>query len=181
MLIHKHEGHLGITFRLQPTQCFISDHIGGVARVWQGDGFAVISSSDHGGIVIGSLSHQNFVVVETLWRGGQVPLSNHRRLITCSLQHFWKGPLVPIEDIAIPKKSIGMAIQTGLDDSPARTTNGISDVTTGKLHAFVGQTVHIGCGHSGGIVGTQSLFAVVVREDEQYVGSFLSEQKDVDA
>ena len=52
----------------------------------------------------------------------------------------------------------------------ARPTDGVGNVAAVKPHPLLCNPVHVRSGHPRGIVGTQSLLTVIVRENQEDVG-----------
>ena len=63
-----------------------------------------------------------------------------------------------------------MAVLSGLNDGATRPAYRVGDVATIESHAFARDSIEIGSGDSRRIIGTECLFAMIIREYEQDVG-----------
>ncbi len=100
-----------------------------------------------------------------------MPLPDHRCLVAGRLQQLWKRLLVAVESVAIGLEAVEVAVLARLDHRSARTADRIGHVAAVESHSLVGDPIEIGRRDPRRIVGTEGLFAVIVREDEHDVGS----------
>ena len=112
VLEHHHEWLVTIASVLQPIEHLVGDDVGGVTGMRLGDRLTVVAGGDHRRVVVRPLSLEHVVVVVTLRRGDQMPLTDHCCLVTGRLQQLWKGLLVAVEAVAVGFEAIEMASNT---------------------------------------------------------------------
>ena len=83
-------------------------------------------------------------MIEALWIGRQTPLSDHGRLVTNPPEQLGKVCLIAIETIAVPHKSMQMAVLPGQDHGSVGATIGIRAKAVLKEHALRSQLVDVG-------------------------------------
>ena len=171
MLKHQHERLLGITVILEPIKSLLTDDVSGVANVVTLVGFRFNTTIKHWRVVVWSLANKNVEIVVSLRSGFQVPLTNHGSLVARCIKKFRESLLIPIEGVSVPDKTVEVAVLASLDNSTARTTNTVSDITTVKQHATFSNAIHVRSRHAGGVVGTECLLAVVISKNEDNVGT----------
>ena len=100
-----------------------------------------------------------------------MPFPYHSGLIARLLQQFGKGLLIPVEDYPIHHEPIQVTVLSRLDHRPARPANGVRYIAAIEFHPLLSDTIHVRRRHPAGVIGTQGLLAVVVRKDENDIGT----------
>ena len=168
VLTHEHEGLIFVA-AFQPGQSFVRDDVRRIPGVFSRQRFTVWSGSEHRRIVVGPLPLKNVVIVKALRRRDQVPFANDCCLVVCLLQELRKCLLVTVETIAVAKEPIQVAVFSGLNDGATGPADGVGDIAPRESHPLLSDAVQIGRGDSSGVVGADSLLAMVIGENEQYV------------
>ena len=81
VLVHQHEGLLGVATVFKPGEGLVGDDVGGVADVFVSDDLPGVVVRLHGRVVVGALADEDVEVVVALGGGLQVPFSNDRGLV----------------------------------------------------------------------------------------------------
>ena len=119
------------------------------------------------------MADQDVPIIETGRIGGQVPLPDHRRLVTCLAQQLREGLLRAIKGVLVVDKAILVAMLSRQHAGPAGSTDGIGHKTIGETNAIPCDTINIGCLDVTPVIGTQCLKRMVIRHDVEDVERLL--------
>ena len=162
------EGFILVPLVAEPIQRQVSRDVGGIA--FDLPLLAIINESR---IVVIALTYQDVPIIETGRIGGQVPLPDHRRLVTCLAQQLREGLLRAIKGVLVIDKAILVAMLSRQHAGPAGSTDGIGHKTIGETNAILSDTVDVGCLDVTPIIGTQCLKRMVIRHDVEDVQRLL--------
>ena len=102
----------------------------------------------------------------------EVPLSNHRRLITRSTQHLGEGWLGTVELNAVVYDAIDMAVFPRQNDRSAGGADRIGNKAVSKKHALLGKSIQVWRFVYFGTVGTDSVRGMIISEDKEDIWPF---------
>ena len=110
VLAHQHEGFVRVSFLLEPLQAQVGDDIRSVSGVL--DLLAVLFHKKKR-VVIGTLTVENFITVESRRVGFQVPLADQGGLVSCLAEELGEGHLRTVEGVPVGHLSIVEGMATG--------------------------------------------------------------------
>ena len=166
LLAHQQEG-LGLVALGQPAEGDVGGDIRHVTRSLHDAGGRL-----HGRVVIDTLPQEDLPEVETGRVGVEVPLADHRGLVTGGLQEFRERRLGPVEDgVGVVVETVPVGILAGQDHRAARAADGVRDQRPVEAHAFPGDPVDIrGLDEFPLVaVGADGLVGMVIGVDEDDV------------
>ena len=132
------KGLSGIAFFLEPLEAQVRDDIGSVSHMFYL--FAVLL---HAGVVIGTLTIEDFISIESCGIGFQVPLSDQGGAVTGFSEEFGEGDLRTIEDVPIGHLSVVEGMPARENDRPGRGANGIGDIAALEGHSLICDAVEV--------------------------------------
>ena len=121
--------------------------------------------------IVLALPHEDAPEIESLRIGIEVPLADHRRLVTGVVQQFGEGLLVTVEGARIVREAVHMAVLAREDAGPRGTRDGVGDVAVLEEHALTRQTVEVGGFDQQAAVTAHGLRGVVVGHHNDDVGA----------
>lgn len=140
MLTHQHERLVWIPC-FQPRQRVVSDNVGAITFI----AFSRSVHLDEVGVVVRTLPRQNFPMVEPCWIARQMPLADHRRLIPHVLHQFRKRRLSTVKPVAVPQKTVLVAMLPGQNARSRRTTNGIRTKRIAEGRSVLRDAIQVWC------------------------------------
>ena len=165
VLAHQHEGFVRVAFLLEPLEAEVGDDVRSVSDVL--DRLAVLF---HARVVIGTLTVENFITVESRGVGFQVPLSDQGGLVACLAKDLGEGHLRAIEDVPVGHLSVVKGMATGKNNCPGGGADRIGDVATLEGHSLLRDAVEVGGLNQFRPVGADGMGGMVIGKDEEYVG-----------
>ena len=162
------EGFILVTLVAEPIQRQVSRDVGGIAL-----NLPLLAIINESRIVVIALTYQDVPIIETGRIGGQVPLPDHRRLVTCLAQQLREGLLRAIKGVLVIDKAILVAMLSRQHAGPAGSTDGIGHKTIGKTNTIPCDAVDVGGLDVTPVIGTQCLKRMVIRHDVEDVQRLL--------
>ena len=162
------EGFILVSLVAEPIQRQVGRDVGGIAF-----DLPLLAIVYEGRIVVIALADQDVPVIKASRVGGQVPLPDHRRLVTRLAQQFREGLLRAIEGMRVVDEAILVAMLTRQHTGPTGSADGIGHETIGEPNAILSDTVDVGCLDVTPVVGTQCLKRMVIRHDVEDVQRLL--------
>ena len=167
VLAHEHERLVLVPTFFEPLEGKVSDDVCGVTFNFFGP-FNVF----HWRVVIGSLPQKNSPFVKTSRISLQVPFSEYGCLISFFLQKFGKGLLRSVEPVTICHEAVQMAVLSCQNDGAAGSAYRVGNEAIFEPHSLRSDAVDVGCFVAVRSISADRLVPVVIREDEEDVGSF---------
>ena len=170
-LNHGYEWLVLVSILLDPFQPEVGDEVVAMALV----ALAASIHLDEVRVVVGSLPRENTPEIETDRIGVQVPLSDHRDLVTGIAEELGEGllPSVKVRRVVV-EKAVQVAVLAGQDVGAGRAADGIGAEGIFEKHALRGDTVDVGGGcdliEEPARVGRDGIAGVVIGEHEDDVG-----------
>ena len=162
------EGFILVSLMAEPIQRQVRRDVGGIPL-----DLPLLSIINEGRIVVIALANQDIPVIKACRIRGQVPLPDHRRLVTRLAQQLREGLLTAIKGMRIVDKTILVAMLTCQHTGPTGSTDGIGHKTIGEPNAILGDAVDVRCLDVTPIVSTQCLKRMVVCHDIEDVQRLL--------
>ena len=162
------EGFILVPLVAEPIQRQVSRDVGGIAF-----DLPLLAIINEGRIVVIALTYQDVPIIETGRIGGQVPLPDHRRLVTCLAQQLREGLLRAIKGVLVIDKAILVAMLSRQHAGPAGSTDGIGHKTIGETNTIPCDAVDVGGLDVTPVIGTQCLKRMVIRHDVEDVQRLL--------
>ena len=135
---------------------------------------SVGGADSHVRVVVRTLPGQHFPSVESGRGCLQVPLAEYRRLVPGRLQELRKRLLGSVEPQSVVENSVQMAVLAGQDHGPARSANRVRHQSPVEPHPLSGDPIQVGRVVDHRAVCAERLIGMIVRENEEDVGPFLS-------
>ncbi len=129
VVTHQEKWAAGIAF-LQPVEREVADQVSAITS-----GFFLLSHRDEGGIVIYALTGKNLPEIESRGVALQMPLANHRRVITGGLQVFLYGVANSVETVVERIDAVLITVLASQDGGTARRANRIGAEASNQPHA----------------------------------------------
>lgn len=101
-----------------------------------------------------------------------MPFSEYGRLVSFFLQEFWKSLLRSVELVAICHEAVQMAVLSCQNDGATGSAYRVGNEAIFEPHSFRSDAVDVGCFIAVRSISADRLVPVVIREDEEDVGSF---------
>ena len=144
VLEHQHERFVGRAIILQPCERLVGNDVRRVAGVFLDDHFARVVGRTHRRIVIRPLPNQDVEVIKTGRNALEVPLADHRRLVTHLAQQLRERLLRTVERrSAVHQKPVQVTVLAGEDHRAAWPADRVGDVTLAESHALLRDTIHV--------------------------------------
>ncbi len=109
-------------------------------------------------------------MIETLRRRFEVPLPDHRGLVSRLPQQLRKGLLIPVKRVPVAHEPVLVTVLPRLNHRPARPANRVGHVAPREPHPPFAMRSRFGVDIRVDVIGAQGLLAVVIGEDEENVG-----------
>src|SRR4051812_32981795 len=136
--------------------------------------FDAFTHSEHGRVIINSLSGKDFPIIEAGGIRFQMPLTYDSGLIASRLEQLGHGGLRSVKAaVFVIIESIRVAVFAREDASAARAANGIRHQAAVEAHALFGQTINVGSldEFARVVIRADSLVGMVIGKDENDVGT----------
>ena len=139
-LDHGYEWLVLVSILLDPFQPEVGDEVVAMALV----AFAASIHLNEVRVVVGALTRENAPEIESDGIGVQVPLSDHRDLVTGIAEELGEGllPAVKVGRVVV-EKTVQVAVLAGQDVSAGRAADGIGAEGIFKKHALIRDSVDI--------------------------------------
>src|ERR1035437_5616408 len=149
----------------EPVEREIADQVGAVAGILLAPG-----AGEERGIVINALAGENVPVVEAGGLARQVPLADHRRLVTCALEFLGDVIALGVERVVQRVDAVLVAVLPGKNRGAAGRADGIGAEAVGEANARARDAVDIGRLVDAAAIGGDGVGGVIVRHDVENVG-----------
>ena len=152
---------------IEKSTCEVADEVGAVALV----GLLLSVHLDEDGVVVQALAREDLPIIEAAGGVDEVPFADDGRLVAGGLQILGDVGDGGVELVGEGLNAGQVGVEPGHDDAAAGGADGVGDEAVGKAHAAGGEAIDVGGLIDLAAVGADGVGGVVVRHDEEDVGS----------